>query len=80
MFLQIAITLFFFIAIIGIFVWFFQRKGAISQIHNENVSALETAISTNKFQINIRNSNLNNYDFLKFNLNDALIVQPEIQT
>jgi hypothetical protein len=80
MFLQIAITIILLSSIIGLLVWFFQGRRAISQIHNEKVSALETAISTNRFQINFRNSNLNNYDFLKLNLNEALIVQPEIQS
>ncbi len=79
MFLQIAITVILFSSIIGLLVWFFQGKRAITQIHNEKISALEIAISTNSFQINFRNSNLNNYDFLKFNLNESLIIQPEIQ-
>lgn len=79
MFLQIAITLVLLSSILGLLVWFFQGKKAISKMHNEKVSALETAISTNHFQINFRNSNLNNYDFLKLNLNEALIVQPEIK-
>jgi hypothetical protein len=80
MFLQIAITLILLSSIIGLLVWFFTGKRALARVHNEEIAMLETAISTNRFQINFRNSNLNNYDFLKLNLNETLIVQPEIQS
>ncbi|SRX54588.1 hypothetical protein [Aequorivita sp. CIP111184] len=77
MFFQTAIIIIILSLIIGLLVWFFTGKRALVRIHNEEISMLETAISTNRFQINFRNSNLNTYDFLKFNLNEALIVQPE---
>ena len=80
MFLQIAITIIILSSIIGLLVWFFTGKRELARLHDEQISMLETAISTNHFQINFRNSNLNNYDFLKLNLNETLIIQPEIQT
>ncbi len=79
MFLQFAITLIFLTAAIGFLVWFFIENRAQSRLHHQNIASLETAISTNRFQINFRNSNFNNYDFLKFNLKESLIVQQEIQ-
>lgn len=79
MFLQIAILLILISSISGLMVWFFKERKSIFQSHNQSISALETAISNNRYQINFRNANLQNYDFLKFNLNDALIIQPEIQ-
>ena len=80
MFLQIVITLILLSSIIGLLVWFFTGKRALARVHNEEIAMLETAISTNRCQINFRNSNLNSYDFLKRNILEALIIQPEIQT
>lgn len=79
MYLQIAITLILLCSIVGLLAWYFMGKKALLHIHNQKISSLEQAISQNHFQINFRNSNLNNYDFLKFNLNEALVVQPEIK-
>lgn len=79
MFLQIAILLILLSSASGLMVWFYKERKSISRNHHQNNSELETAIFTNRYQINFRNANLQNYDFLKFNLNDALIIQPEIQ-
>ncbi len=79
MFLAISILLILISSASGLMVWFLKERKSISQSHNESISELETAIFHNRYQINFRNANLNNYDFLKFNLNDALIIQPEIQ-
>lgn len=79
MFLQIAILLILLSSASGFMVWFFKERKSISQSHNQSISELETSIFNNRNQINFRNANLQNYDFLKFNLNDALIIQPEIQ-
>ena len=59
---------------------FFKTKKTMYRIHNQNILDLESNISKNRFQINFRNDSLNKYDFLKFNLNEALVVQFEIQT
>lgn len=79
MFLHIAILLILISSTSGLMVWFLKERKLISENHHQNISALETAISNNLYQIKYRNANLQNYDFLKFNLNDALIIQPEIQ-
>lgn len=80
MYLQIAITLFLLLSVMVLFLWFFKRKNTMFRIHNQNILDLEDSISRNRFQINFRNSSLNRYDFLKYNLNEALAVQLEIQT
>lgn len=80
MYLQIAIALILFISLVMLFLWFAKKKKALFLIHNQNIIDLENSISKNGFQINFRNSNLNKYDFLKYNLNEALVAQLEIQT
>ncbi|SRX74679.1 hypothetical protein AEQU3_01659 [Aequorivita antarctica] len=79
MFLQLAFILILISSIIGLMVWFFKERWFIVHSHNQNLMALENAISSNRCQINFRNTNLKNYDFLKFNLGEALIIQKEIQ-
>ncbi|MDC8001073.1 hypothetical protein POV26_08495 [Aequorivita todarodis] len=78
MFVQFAIAAMLFSAIIGITVWFFNRKIVLAKTHDQTIVALERAISTATFQINNRNQNLNRYDFQRYNLEEALMVQPEI--
>ncbi len=46
---------------------------------SEKVARLEDRIQLNEGQITIRDKGLNRYDFLKYNLGEALVVQPEIK-
>ncbi|MDN3724377.1 hypothetical protein QRD02_08280 [Aequorivita sp. SDUM287046] len=78
MIFQIAITIVLSIAVIGLLVWFFNAKDTLSKTHNHYILTLENAISITRFQLNFRNENLNRYDFQKYNLEEALVVQPEI--
>lgn len=80
MYLQNAMALLLIISVTGLILWFFKTKKTMFRIHNQNILDLESNISKNRFQINFRNDSLNKYDFLKFNLNEALVVQFEIQT
>lgn len=43
-----------------------------------DVSTLERDIKLHRRQLELRAKGLDNYDFLKYNLNEALIVQMEI--
>lgn len=79
MYLQITITLFLLLSVMALFLLFFKKKNAMFRIHNQNILDLESAICNNRNQINYRNSNLNRYNFLKYNLNEALLVQHEIK-
>ncbi len=80
MYLQNAMALLLIISVTGLILWFFKKKRAMFYVHSQNILDLESNISKNRFQINFRNNSLNKYDFLKFNLNEALTVQPEIHT
>lgn len=79
MFLQIAITLVLLSSIIGLAVWFFNERKTMNFVHSKTISALESAIFNNGTQIDFRKNNLNNYDLLRYNLQEALVVQPQIE-
>ncbi len=78
MFFQFVILLVLLISISGIVIWFLKRNREMNLHHNENVSVLRRGISQNRNQIDFRKYHLSNYDFLKYNLQDALIIQPKI--
>ncbi len=58
--------------------WFFQKKRKLESVHNKYVEKLENFILLHKNQITYREKGFNRYHFLKYNLDDALVVQPEI--
>lgn len=76
--LQYVIILVLLFFIVALLLWFLSIKKAMNLLHTENVSVLKRAISHNRHQIDIRKYNLGTYDFLKYNLQDALVVQPNI--
>ncbi|MEM0519134.1 MULTISPECIES: hypothetical protein [Aequorivita] len=78
MYLQIAILSVLLLSVIGIVFWFLQMKKTEIQTHNQKMANLENAIFKNYSQLNFRSLNLNKYDFLKYNLDEALIKQPDI--
>lgn len=75
---QIVVILLILAILIGMVVWYFTGKNELVRIHNRNILKLENAIFNNRNQLNFRNSNLSRYDFQKYNLDDALVIQPEI--
>lgn len=64
-------------ALMMILFFYFQNK-KLQKEFSEATTKLNHQITKNKRQIFLRYKNLSNYDFLMYNLNDALIVQPEI--
>lgn len=76
---QIIITLILLLSIIGIVAGFYNEKKSKRKVHNQSIADLEVAICTNQKQIRLRSSHLDGYDFLKFNLEEVLIVQPDIR-
>lgn len=79
MFVPIAIILVLLLSIVAIALWFYNEKYAMVRIHSQTISDLEASICTHRHQINLRNTNLNRYDFQQFNLDESLIVQREIK-
>jgi hypothetical protein len=79
MYLQLCFTLVLLFLVSGLIIWFLNEKRIMSLVHTENISVLESAISKNLGQIDYRKHTINKYDLLRYNLQDALISQPEIE-
>jgi len=65
--------------IVGTTRYFFYKNKEIEQAHRFRVELINKTISLQKEQINFRIKSLQGYDFLKYNLNESLILQPEIK-
>ncbi|WP_313114161.1 hypothetical protein [Aequorivita sediminis] len=66
------------LTISGLLWWhYIVRKMAI-QLHSQIKEELHETIEQHKSQLFCRAQNLNNYNFLIHNLEQALIIQPEI--
>lgn len=63
---------------IGVWVYFFLKNKQIHQLHAQRILHLDEEYAVNKRQILIRENGLDSYGFLKYNLSEALIIQPEI--
>ncbi|WP_310991363.1 hypothetical protein [Aequorivita marina] len=75
MIFQIIILLGLLFSISGILFWYWSEKNKMKRFHYETVVALNQSISRNRNQIDFRILHLNRYDFLKYNLNEALVTQ-----
>ena len=58
--------------------YFYGFNKKMRQQHAEGLLVLENGIGRHRRQILFRSSGLDLYDFQKYNLNDALLPQPEI--
>ncbi|WP_114491988.1 hypothetical protein [Candidatus Ulvibacter alkanivorans] len=60
-------------------VFFFARSYSnMLRQHRVRIRSLSNSVALERSQINFRENRLNQYDFLRYNLNEALVVQPEI--
>ena len=76
---QIVVILLFLSMLFGLVIRFRLKEKQLEQQHLEHILVLENAISLNKGQMRTRNKGLGCYDFLKYNLDESLVVQPEIK-
>ena len=75
---QLVIVLIIISTSIGMWLYFFLKNKQVNQLHEQHLLILGEEIVTNKLQILIRKKGLDRYNFLKYNLSEALIIQPEI--
>tara|TARA_B100000949_G_scaffold97179_1_gene86755 strand:- start:5938 stop:6180 length:243 start_codon:yes stop_codon:yes gene_type:complete len=79
MILQLIFTIVILFSVLGMLIWAYSKNMALSRAHAQNISALESAIAINYGQVNFRKLHLNNYQFMQYNLQEALVVQSEIK-
>jgi len=60
--------------------YFFRRKLMLQGKHRGIVNNLEMGIEKHQRQLSFRDINLNKYHFMRYNLGEALVEQPEINT
>lgn len=60
-------------------IFFKKRNRAIQELHLQTVLILNDNIQQHKCQIKQRQKGLMRYDLLRHNLNEALVVQTEIE-
>ena len=75
---QIVVILLFLSMLFGLVIRFRLKEKQLEQQHMEHILVLENAISLNQGQMGIRNKGLGRYDFLKYNLDESLVVQEDI--
>jgi hypothetical protein len=78
MYLPLIILLIVLAIIFGLIFYFYNKNRAIKNVHSSKIDSLEQAIFLNGNQIKFRNSGLQEYNFLKHNLTEVLVAQPEI--
>lgn len=76
--LQLIISVILLIFICGLIIWFVIKTERLKTEHRKAISSLEGSIFNHNRQIAYRKLKLEHYDFLAYNLKDALIVQPNI--
>jgi lipopolysaccharide export system protein LptC len=58
--------------------YFHKQNRAEQELHMQNLAHFQKSITQHQNQIVKRSQGLMTYDFLKYNLSEALLVQPEI--
>lgn len=76
--LQIIFLVVFSASLGGIFFFFLRKNKLLRTEHLQAVSALQDVIKINREQIFFRSEMLDRYHFLKYNLEEALLIQKEI--
>jgi hypothetical protein len=62
----------------GVFFYFFRQNKKLEAYHLQQILLLEKELILCASQIKTRHKELDKYHFLKYNLTEALIFQPEI--
>ncbi|GHC48358.1 hypothetical protein [Ulvibacter litoralis] len=76
---QIVIVVFFTLLGIGVMIVFLYRNKNLRMQHNDQLGQLQLAFEMHKKQLSTRQTHLNVYNFLTYNLEEALLVQPKIK-
>ena len=72
------IIILFTLVLLGVLVFFYSEGEKLKKQHLQNKNSLIKQLAICSEQIVKRNNGLNRYDFLKYNLSEALIIQSEL--
>lgn len=69
------------IVLILALIWllFYRKNKRLTAVHRDQTDSLKIEVSLHQSQIEFRQESLNRYDFLRYNIKEALIVQQEIK-
>jgi hypothetical protein len=76
---QVVILLVCFGIVSGMLLYFSHRNKKSETLHAQQVGKLQHEIARHTTQVQFRSTSLDTYHFLLYNLNEALVVQPEIK-
>ena len=67
------------IILVGIVMVFHKKNKHLKKEHRFKTDGLKLDLAMHDTQIQFRQTSLNSYDFLRYNLSEALVVQPRIK-
>jgi hypothetical protein len=75
---MISLFLIFFLIMGSVLLYFYFKNKSIRLAHLQKERGYIEAFNSHSRQIIFRKNGFNKYDFIKYNLSEALIIQPEI--
>ena len=76
--LQFFISILFISINIVLILYFFRKKKVLEKSHHQQILKFQQQLFLQKAQLNFRKNGLQKYNFMKYNLNESLLVQSEI--
>ena len=76
--IEYLIIVLFTLVLLGVLVFFYSESEKLKKQHLQNKTGIIKQLAICSEQIVKRNNGLNRYDFLKYNLSEALIIQSEL--
>ena len=77
--IQFLLIILFACVFVGLLLGFFKKNQEIKLSHVQKIQTLNQSILLHKTQLTFRDKGLLQYNFLKYNLDESLIVQPNIK-
>jgi len=75
---QFLLSILFASLLAGILLYFFRKNKELKLEHTQQIYSINQSIILHKTQLIYRNKGLLQYNFLKYNLDESLKVQPNI--
>ena len=76
---QFLLSILFASLLAGILLYFFRKNKELKLEHTQQIHSINQSIILHKTQLTYRDKGLLQYNFLKYNLDESLKVQPNIK-